>query len=410
MNQRHTEGGTRGESERRARSRVARYAPHVPTAIVAVGSLLLAVIVAEWALWYDFELLTGEALTLLLLGGAPALGVAFAGYWVRQSHLSVDRYPRIGAWWFGCTVVFLAVNMFIMLNFPLPAFEANFGWARGVTTFGAVGGLAIGIAEARAVERARAAERAAVRAEHVEAQRNLLAYLNGILRHEVLNTANVVEGYADLLIEEHDGVTRDRLERIRHQSQNMAEVIQDVRVLIEATEGADEFRAVDLGDVLTETVADLRTAYDDVAVDLSPPEDAFVAADDLLPRVFSNLLTNAVEHNDSEAPRVTVTAETTADAVRVRVADNGPGVPEAELRTLFQRTSRGTSHGLGLYLVRTLARRYGGSVELVETGPDGSVFAVELPWVSDPSPGERPRSSATPTGADAFAPPAESDV
>ena len=409
MNERHAGGDTEGESESRTQGRVERYAHRVPAAISAVGLFLFGVVLAEWVVWFDFPLLTPDSVTLFLFGGAPALGVAYGGYWLRRSRLSVDRYSRVGAWCLGGLSVFLAVNLIIMANSPAPTFAFNFAWARGVAVFGAVGGLVVGVVEARAVERARVAERAAVRAEHIEAQRNLLVYLNGVLRHEVLNTSNVIEGYADLLIEEHDGTTRDRLERIRHQSQNMAEVIRDVRVLIEATEGADEFDVVDLGDVLSGAVSDLRTAYDNVEVDLSAPADVPVVADDLLPRVFSNLLTNAVEHNDSDVPRVSVTVETTPDSVTVRVADNGPGVSDAELPTLFERTARGTSHGLGLYLVRTLVRRYGGVAELRETGPDGSVFAVELPRASDRATGVRERSSAARTSTDAFVPPPESE-
>lgn len=413
MNREHTAGAA-GERERRPRRRVDRYAPRVPTAVVAVGLLMVAVVVGEWGVWYDFRLVA-ESLTVLSLGGGPALGVTYGGYWLRRSRLSVDHYPRVGAWCFGGLFAFLAANLLVMANFPASTFTDNFGWARGAAVWGAAGGLVIGLVEARAVERARVAERAAMRAEHVETQRKMLVYLNSVLRHEVLNAANVVEGYADLLVEdhEHDDVARDRLRRIRHQSQRMAEVIRDVQVLIEATEGTEECDVVDLGDVLTDAVADLRTTYEGVEVDLSVPDDAFVAADDLLPRVFSNLLINAVEHNDSDVPRVSVTAETTSDWVTVRVADNGPGVSEADRATLFQRTARGTSHGLGLYLVRTLARRYGGEAELTETGPDGSVFAVQLPRAADPSAGERDRdrerSSAPWTESDAFAPSMESE-
>ena len=49
-----------------------------------------------------------------------------------------------------------------------------------------------------------------------------------------------------------------------------------------------------------------------------------------------------------------------------------------EQETLFER-NMGADHGLGLYLVRTLIERYGGTVELTETGPEGSTFTVELP-------------------------------
>jgi signal transduction histidine kinase len=135
------------------------------------------------------------------------------------------------------------------------------------------------------------------------------------------------------------------------------------------------------------------------------PDEAPVVADDLLPRIYSNLLRNAVEHNDDAPARVSVTAERTGDAVVVRIADDGPGIPAAERSTLFERSDNtGAAHGLGLYLVRTLAERYGGTVELTETGPDGSAFVVELPAAEGSdgvptAPGVEPSADATGTRA-----------
>ncbi|WP_233255292.1 sensor histidine kinase [Haloplanus rallus] len=103
-----------------------------------------------------------------------------------------------------------------------------------------------------------------------------------------------------------------------------------------------------------------------------------VTADALLGRVFANLLDNAVEHHDGQRPRITVGADPDGDTVRVRVQDDGPGIPERQRERLFEQGGTRT-HGLGLYLVRTLVERYGGSVELAETGPEGTTFVVELP-------------------------------
>ncbi|WP_328821414.1 sensor histidine kinase [Natronorubrum halalkaliphilum] len=92
--------------------------------------------------------------------------------------------------------------------------------------------------------------------------------------------------------------------------------------------------------------------------------------------MFRNLFENAVEHAESDASRIEVDVETTPETATVTVADNGPGISADTRATLFERKSQ--HHGLGLYLSRILANRYGGRIELVETGPDGSVFAVTL--------------------------------
>lgn len=77
---------------------------------------------------------------------------------------------------------------------------------------------------------------------------------------------------------------------------------------------------------------------------------------------------------------------TSPESVAVEVTDDGDGIPEDRTSDLFDRPdSVGVDHGLGLYLIGRLPAQYGGSVELVETGSDGSVFRVVLPRCSEPS-------------------------
>ena len=247
---------------------------------------------------------------------------------------------------------------------------------------GAAAGAFIGITEARAIHRGLASERMAVHAAAAEARREWLDYLNALLRHEVLNSVNVIEGYADLVVVDPgvDDSTRARVEKIRHQSSDLSRIIKDVRLLLTASDGDPEVEVLDLVSVVRTAIDDLQTTYGAVDVRLSAPNSARVPVGDPLNRVFSNLLNNAVKHNDRENPEVRVAVERSADAVTVRVADNGPGIPADVRDRLFERNAGGRSdHGSGLYLTKTLVDHYGGRVALSGTGPEGSVFTVELP-------------------------------
>jgi len=102
----------------------------------------------------------------------------------------------------------------------------------------------------------------------------------------------------------------------------------------------------------------------------------------MLAEVFHNLLTNAVEHNDTEEPHVSVTAERTGETVTVTVADNGPGIPEETRNRLFSwESTEGDSNdgGFGLYFVQTMVENYGGAVTAEANEPRGTVFTLELP-------------------------------
>ncbi|WP_167599427.1 sensor histidine kinase [Halorussus marinus] len=353
------------------------------------GVLFVLIFAAEWVVFKGVNvnayLSTGflVSLSITLLASAVIL---YGGYWLHRSELTPDRYPRIETWFFGGMGFYLGINAPIMAVWSPDSALVLAGWVRFTVTVGGIGGLLVGVVEARSIQRERAAERATVRAEQAEMHHQHLDYLNSLLRHEVLNTANVITGYASMVLDDADldDDARERLETIHRQGRDMTGVIRDVKVLIAATRGTVELRDENLSAIVLAEVADLRATAESVEIEASVPADVRVEADDLLPRVFSNLLTNAVEHNDSETPRVEVIVEESAETVTVRVADNGPGIPADERDALFERSDNtGGTHGLGLYLVRTLVERYGGTVELVETGPDGTAFAVELPLSDD---------------------------
>lgn len=360
----------------------------IPRLFAGLGLGFVLLIGVEWAIVDLFGLAddaVGHYLFAFVFSGVPALGIGYAGYRLERSDVDPDQYPRVARWCLGGLVGFFGLNLVLIAIWGGDSLVYNLGWARGTAIYGAAGGLIVGGIEARAVHRARVAERRVARAEHLETQHRWLSYMNSLLRHEVLNTANVVEGYADLLLAETDDErVRDRLETIRRQSRSMSAVIEEAQTLLDATdhEGEDAFERVDLSAVIAGQVADLRAEYD-VDVENGVPDGLVVAADDLCFRIFSNLLTNAVEHNEGDTPRVSIDAETDDGTVTVVVRDDGPGIPASRRDGLFEGETRARTHGLGLYLVRTLADRYGGTVELRETGPDGSEFAVSLPLVSD---------------------------
>ena len=102
----------------------------------------------------------------------------------------------------------------------------------------------------------------------------------------------------------------------------------------------------------------------------------------------SNLIDNAVKYSGSD---VQVLVETAADGRQVRfvrVRDQGPGIPETELKQIFKRfyrvpgplATRVKGTGLGLYIVRSVAKRHGGRAWAESEGPGrGSTFVLQLP-------------------------------
>ncbi|CCQ34019.1 Signal-transducing histidine kinase protein [Halorhabdus tiamatea SARL4B] len=217
----------------------------------------------------------------------------------------------------------------------------------------------------------------------LEAQRDNLEVLNQVVRHDIRNELQLVVAYADLLRRDADGTESDYAETVLEAARGAVDIIETARDVTEIMLQSDaDPTPVDLPTVLLEAVEDLRSRYERAVVTVKEPlPDVEVLADDMLASVFRNLLTNAVKHNDSDVPEVTVTARAEGH-VTVSVADNGPGIPEERRDAIFDQGETGldsTGTGLGLYLVETLVDRYGGTVTVEDNDPTGSVFVVTLP-------------------------------
>lgn len=135
--------------------------------------------------------------------------------------------------------------------------------------------------------------------------------------------------------------------------------------------------------MLQAEIAEVRSGYPAAEIPLEGQiPDVAVLADDMLDAVFGNLLQNAIQHNESETPRVTVTAVRREDVRRLSIADNGPGIPDERKQAIFGEGENGletAGTGLGLYLVDSLVEVYDGAVWAEDIDPIGSVFHVDLP-------------------------------
>jgi signal transduction histidine kinase len=342
-----------------------------PVVALFLGQLLATVVLATPQELGQAAVLAGLLIHALFAGVVVAGAIRTA-----RGPLAPERYPRLLWWHLSGVVVALAINLVLAVIFPADSVAEGIGWITFAGTLGATAGFVVGRTEAKAVERAVSAEREVARTEALAAQRDRFEYMNALLRHEVLNNVQVIQGNAEFLLETVDGdeELRRRLAIIGRQSEDMAQVVEEVRLVSDGLENTD-LRPVDLCAVLRGELRDLEDGHESIETELDCPDGVHVVADELVARVFSNLFSNAVEHNDADRPQISVDVDV-GDAVTVRVADNGPGISERVRDTLFDRSAG--PHGVGLYLVDTLVNHYGGRVELAETGAQGTVFTVEL--------------------------------
>ncbi|SNZ13234.1 Histidine kinase-, DNA gyrase B-, and HSP90-like ATPase [Natronoarchaeum philippinense] len=210
-----------------------------------------------------------------------------------------------------------------------------------------------------------------------------LEVLNRIVRHDIQNDVNVIQGWADMLEQNVDDARRDTVQQITSAADHIAEITQNVETFLEAVAGDTDssLEPVALGPVILDTVEKRRTVSDGATISVGELERTTVYADELLASVFENLIDNAVQHSQVESPTVEVGFELTGDCVQVSVADDGVGVPDGQKSEIFGKSAMGldsSGTGIGLFLVDRLVDRYGGRVWVEDNDPQGAVFVVEL--------------------------------
>lgn len=226
--------------------------------------------------------------------------------------------------------------------------------------------------------------------EHEEARRAAVeqqAHLLAITAHELRTPAAVVEGSVSILRESGDSVSEDTREQLLEAMASSAHRLQ--RLVTDLSAASDvhadalalEPERITLRSTLLAAADRARAVHphDRIAVEVT--EDVEIVADPArIGQALDNLLENALRHG--RAP-VLLTGEPTGAGVRMSVADDGHGIDERLLDRLFERFAHagptgGT--GLGLHLVREIARSHGGEVTYLAPAADRrTTFVLDLP-------------------------------
>lgn len=319
------------------------------------------------------------------------LGIGYGAIRLLQETEGKRGSHRVLKWALAAAGVSVLINGLVILVTPAVSRWYILAWLRWAVAIGGGVGVLVGFLEQRAIQNAREAERARVKAEQIERQRDTLDYLNSLLRHEVLNGINVIEGHSQLVAEKTSDpdLAERHIQPIVRRSHDIASVISDVRTLMQVIEGTNDFTVINLNSTIDREVAKVRDTAPEAEISVTLPEVAYVESDDLIGRTYGNVLFNAVEHNDSDPPRITVEGWQSEGDFVVEISDNGPGIGETAQAKLFERPSSGPAdHGFGLYIVDQLCEHSGGTIELAETGPEGSTFRITLPAASPPAESE----------------------
>ena len=286
-----------------------------------------------------------------------------------------------------------------VLPFVIPAAVAVYyawEWDRfGLSVICAMAGLSVLIAMLRRalkdqLDELMEARRLAVEARaEVEAQRDARVRFLASASHDLGQPLQSARLFFDQAIRGPDPSRRQRaalqtsaaFEVIDRQLQRMNDHLRLESGDLTARQGE-----VEIGPLLARIASLVEVAATQAGVRLDVMASGLVcqADADLLERAISNLVDNALRH--AKASRLLIGARRHGDHIRVWVIDNGVGIPEPDVRALFDDYVQGSNHGdevrggfgLGLASARRMMELMGGTVGLARQRPSGAWFFLEM--------------------------------
>ena len=209
-----------------------------------------------------------------------------------------------------------------------------------------------------------------------------LTVLDRVLRHNIRNYMNVVRGYAETIQSGTSNGTADSAERIMDMSDRLVGLAEKERQITELLRDDPIRKDIDVCGRLEQIVSRVESEHPEATITVDCAEDVTVRTTANFGQAITELVTNAIVHNDSSSPAVTLTVTHADGAVRIDVADTGPRIPEMERNILVGETKQTPLYhgdGLGLWLVKLIVARSDGSITLAENSPSGNVVSIELP-------------------------------
>jgi two-component system, OmpR family, sensor kinase len=243
----------------------------------------------------------------------------------------------------------------------------------------AAGALALAVAAARWSRAERARREEAARAARGEA----LARMAAAVAHEVRNPLGIIRGAVELVrarsqdaLPERD---RERLSDVLGEVERLRRLTQDFLDL--SAEPALEPGPVDLAEVARDAARGSAAVHPELEVRIALEGAPHVRGDPgRLRQVLANLLANAAQ---AGARTVRIDGAAEGGLVKVRVQDDGPGIPPEVRARLFDpfTTGREGGTGLGLAVSRRIVERHGGTLALAGANGagGGTTFELRLP-------------------------------
>jgi signal transduction histidine kinase len=192
-----------------------------------------------------------------------------------------------------------------------------------------------------------------------------------------------------------DEQRRSYLESIRQEAARIRRIIRDLTDDVQVAEGRFSVQKteVDLGMLVQRFVESSRETFATHEILVRTDQGCLVPGDaDRIERVLMNLVSNAAKYSPPGTP-VRLEVRNEDSWAVLTVSDQGQGIPQEDLKVLFQPFGRGRSAhtlaegtGMGLYVVQQIVEAHDGQIDVQSEPGHGATFQIKLPRASDKAP------------------------
>lgn len=212
-----------------------------------------------------------------------------------------------------------------------------------------------------------------------------LSVLNRILRHNVRNELTVTLGNLTLLEEQLDQEGINRLEEARSSINKVLDHSEKARLLEDRITDQASFEEIELTEMVESIVDKWQSTHPTATIEYGSNmegQDLEVRTIDskLFERAITEVIENAIVHNDADTPSVSITISETVETAEIHIRDNGPGIPAIEREVLESVEESALEHGsgLGLWFVHWTVMMSNGELLFGSKPHDGGHVVVTL--------------------------------
>jgi len=220
----------------------------------------------------------------------------------------------------------------------------------------------------------------------LEERTRQLHVLDNVLRHNIRNDLNVIQGRGEQLQAEVEGELATAADTILNRADALLTTSEKSREITAVLSEPREPIPIELGQLVRHLAEETANDWPNANIDVVGPTQFVVSAIGSIETALEELFTNAVIHNDREEPHVRVDIGVDESWATLTVQDNGPGIPEFDRDVLesgeaIERLSHGS--GLGLWLVYWTINHSGGEICVNDREPRGTEIIIRLPLATD---------------------------